>query len=157
MSEPEIENLVLFCRALREHGLAVTPSEVVAAVTTLRLIDTSDREEVFLSLRSVLTTRVDDFPIFEELFETFWNRLPEKLVERETSFKLQLKRSTSFAKTHGHGARFFSRELDQLARRPIPTPLTYLARAISSPAPRKTSLRSVTMNWRRLRAWRADS
>jgi uncharacterized protein with von Willebrand factor type A (vWA) domain len=68
---------------LREHGLAVTPSEVVAAVTTLRLIDASDRAEVFFSLRSVLTTRVDDFPVFEELFETFWNRLPEKLVERE--------------------------------------------------------------------------
>jgi len=83
LSESEIENLVLFCRALREHGLAVTPSEVVAAVTTLRLIDRSDREEVFLSLRSVLTTRVDDFPIFEELFENFWNRLAQRLVERD--------------------------------------------------------------------------
>ncbi len=83
MSESEIENLVLFCRALRELGLEVTPSEVVVAVTTFRLIDVSDREEVFHSLRSVLTTRVDDFPVFEELFETFWNRLPEKLVERE--------------------------------------------------------------------------
>jgi uncharacterized protein with von Willebrand factor type A (vWA) domain len=85
VSESEIENLVLFCRALREHGLTVTPSEVVAAVTTLRLIDASDREEVFLSLRSVLTTRVADFPVFEELFETFWNRLPAKLVEREAA------------------------------------------------------------------------
>jgi uncharacterized protein with von Willebrand factor type A (vWA) domain len=83
LSDLEIENLVLFCRSLRENGLAVTPSEVVVAVTTLRLIDTSDREEVFFSLRSVLTTRVDDFPIFEELFNTFWNRLPQKLVERD--------------------------------------------------------------------------
>jgi uncharacterized protein len=83
LSEPEIENLVLFSRALRDHGLAVTPAEAVAAVTTLRLIDASDREEVFLSLRSVLTTRVDDFPVYDELFEMFWNRLPEKLVERE--------------------------------------------------------------------------
>lgn len=85
MSDSEIENLVLFCRALREHGLAVTPSEVVAAVTALRLIDTTDRTEVFLSLRSVLTTRVDDFPVFEELFESFWNRVPKKLVERAAS------------------------------------------------------------------------
>lgn len=87
MSEPEIENLVSFCRALREHGLAVTPSEVVASVTTLRLIDQSDREEVFFSLRSVLTTRVDDFPVFAELFETFWSRLPAKLVQREAFSK----------------------------------------------------------------------
>src|SRR4026207_1873573 len=83
MPDPEIEDLLLFCRSLREHGLTVTPSEVVAAVTAVRLIDSNDREEVFLSLRSVLTTRVDDFPIFAELFEIFWKRLPQKLVERD--------------------------------------------------------------------------
>ena len=86
MSDPQIEKLVLFCRSLREHGLAVTPSEVIAAVAALRLTDPDDREEVFYSLRSVLTTSVHEFPIFEELFEAFWNRLPEKLenlFERE--------------------------------------------------------------------------
>ncbi|MCM3900453.1 MAG: VWA domain-containing protein [Pyrinomonadaceae bacterium] len=85
MAELENENLVLFCRALREHGLIVTPAEVVVAVTTLRLIDACDRTEVFLSLRTVLTSRVEDFPVFEALFETFWNRLPEKLVQREAT------------------------------------------------------------------------
>lgn len=79
----EIENLVNFCRALRERGLSVTPAEVVTAATVLQVIDTSDRDEVFLSLRSVLTTSVDDFPTFEELFETFWSASPRKLVERE--------------------------------------------------------------------------
>ena len=107
LTEPEIENLVLFCRSLREHGLAVTPSEVVVAGRTLRLIDTNDREEVFLSLRSVLTTRVDDFPIFEELFETFWNRLPQKLVERDEPFhssSIVRRRST---KRSASGLQFF--------------------------------------------------
>lgn len=80
----EIENVVTFCRALRERGLSVTPAEVVTAATVLQVIDTSDRDEVFLSLRSVLTTSVDDFPTFEELFETFWNRSPRKLVERDS-------------------------------------------------------------------------
>ena len=79
----EFKDLVLFCRALREHGLSVTPAEVVTAATVLQVIDTSDRDEVFLSLRSVLTTSVDDFPTFEELFEKFWNASPRKLVERE--------------------------------------------------------------------------
>lgn len=68
----QIENLVTFCRELREHGLSVTSAEQIAAATALQLIDTSDRDEVFLSLRSVLTTSVDDFPIFAELFERFW-------------------------------------------------------------------------------------
>ena len=107
LTEAEIENLVLFCRSLREHGLAVTPSEVVVAVTTFCLIDTHDREEVFLSLRSVLTTRVDDFPIFEELFETFWNRLPQKLVERDEPFhssSIVRRRST---KGNASGLQFF--------------------------------------------------
>jgi uncharacterized protein with von Willebrand factor type A (vWA) domain len=85
-SGPTIEDTVLFCRTLREHGLAVTPSESVDAVTTLRLVDRDDRREVFLSLRSVLTSRVEDFPVFEELFEAFWHRSgksqhPRKLVE----------------------------------------------------------------------------
>jgi uncharacterized protein with von Willebrand factor type A (vWA) domain len=79
----ELENVVAFCRALRERGLSVTPAEVVTAGTVLQVIDTSDRHEVFLSLRSVLTTSVDDFPAFEELFETFWSASPRKLVERE--------------------------------------------------------------------------
>ena len=81
----EMENLVSFCRTLREHGVSVTPAEVVTAATALRLIDTKDRNEVFLSLRSILTTRNDDFPIFAELFETFWTQTPRKLVQRESS------------------------------------------------------------------------
>jgi uncharacterized protein with von Willebrand factor type A (vWA) domain len=79
----EIENLVNFGRALREHGLSVTPSEVVTAGTVLQIIDPGDRDEVFLSLRCVLTTSVDEFPTFEELFERFWSSSPRKLVERE--------------------------------------------------------------------------
>jgi len=75
-------DVVLLGRALREHGVAVTPAEVVAAVAAFAVIDQADREEVFLSLRSVFTARIDDFPIFEELFAKYWKRLPEKHVER---------------------------------------------------------------------------
>src|SRR5262249_36646314 len=83
-----LNNTVLFCRALRERGLLATPSEAIDAVTTLSLIDLDDRQETFLSLRSVLTSRVEDFPVFEELFEGFWNGLgrspqPRKIIERE--------------------------------------------------------------------------
>ncbi|MCI0663931.1 MAG: VWA domain-containing protein [Acidobacteria bacterium] len=79
---------VIFCRTLRDSGLNVTPAEAIEAVTTLYLIDLDDRQEAFLSLRSVLTSRVEDYPVFEGLFEEFWNSLgrnpqPRKLVERE--------------------------------------------------------------------------
>jgi uncharacterized protein with von Willebrand factor type A (vWA) domain len=68
------QSVIVFCRELRGHGLHVTPAEVVTAVTALHVIDTIDRDEVFLSLRSILTTSVDDFPIFAEVFKRFWNR-----------------------------------------------------------------------------------
>jgi len=82
--------IVLLGRALREHGVAVTPAEVVAAVAALHVIDQTDREEVFLSLRSIFTSRVDDFPIFEQLFAKYWDQAPEKRVEREGLLKTTL-------------------------------------------------------------------
>src|SRR5215510_7008386 len=83
-----LNDTVVFCRTLRERGLLATPSEAIDAVTALGLIDLDDREETFLSLRSVLTSRPEDFPVFEEVFESFWARLgrspqPRKIVERE--------------------------------------------------------------------------
>jgi uncharacterized protein with von Willebrand factor type A (vWA) domain len=68
----QIETLVTFCRELREHGVPVTSAEEIAAATALQLIDMNDRNEVFLSLRSVLATSVDEFPVFAELFDKFW-------------------------------------------------------------------------------------
>lgn len=81
MSDQEIERLVVFCRELREHGVSVTPAEVITAAKAVQVIDTTDRDEVFLSLRAVLTTSVDDFPVFAELFKSFWNSAPRKRVE----------------------------------------------------------------------------
>jgi uncharacterized protein len=95
MTQPSTEdtflnNTVLFCRTLRGHGLLVTPSEAIDAIVTLKLIDLNDREETFLSLRSVLTSRAEDFPVFEELFEDFWRRIghspnPQKNIESEAA------------------------------------------------------------------------
>jgi uncharacterized protein with von Willebrand factor type A (vWA) domain len=61
-----------FCRALREAGLAVTPAEAVEAARVLRLVDLRDREELRIGLRSVLTTRPEDVPVFDDLFDHFW-------------------------------------------------------------------------------------
>ena len=95
-----LESVVGFCRTLREQGLSVTPAEVVTAGAALQIIDTRDREEVFLSLRNILTTSVDDFPIFERLFATFWSGLPQK-----TSANVQIRR-TAPARAAG-GVAFF--------------------------------------------------
>jgi uncharacterized protein len=66
-----------FCRALREVGLAVTPAEAIEAVRALELVDLQDREELRASLRTILTSRPEDFRLFDELFEHFWAWDPE--------------------------------------------------------------------------------
>jgi uncharacterized protein with von Willebrand factor type A (vWA) domain len=103
---------LLFCRALRERGLAVTPSEAIDAVRTLKLIGLDDRQEVFLSLRSVLTSRVEDYPVFEELFEDFWDRTnrgpePRKIVEREALSSAKRRARISSREQKQKGLAFF--------------------------------------------------
>lgn len=80
-------HVVLLGRALRDHGVAVTPAEVVTAATALQVIDQNDREEVFLSLRSVFASRVDDFAIFKELFDRFWGRGFERDIPAKASLQ----------------------------------------------------------------------
>jgi uncharacterized protein with von Willebrand factor type A (vWA) domain len=57
---------------LRERDLAVTPAEVIDALETARAIDIADRSELKLALRSVLTTRPEDLPVFDLSFDEFW-------------------------------------------------------------------------------------
>lgn len=66
-----------FCRALRDAGLSVTPAEAIEAARVLELVDLSDREELRQGLRSVLTSRPEDYELFDELFEHFWTWEPE--------------------------------------------------------------------------------
>lgn len=100
MAELEIERVVLFCRELRSRGLSVTPAEVVTAATALQVIDRVDRDELFLSLRSILTTSVDDFPIFEDVFKRFWN-------QSHSPNRTAIVRSRSSSRQSSKGLAFF--------------------------------------------------
>lgn len=95
MADLEIESVVGFCRELRANGISVTPAEVVTAAHALQVIDVIDRDEVFLSLRSVLTTSVDDFPVFEEVFKRFWNRTRSSTSSAVVRTQAGLQRQTS--------------------------------------------------------------
>jgi uncharacterized protein with von Willebrand factor type A (vWA) domain len=71
-------NIIEFCRVLRDRDLLVTPAEVIDALRTAEAIDLVDRTEMQLALRTVLTARREDVPVFDATFEEFWrNRLPE--------------------------------------------------------------------------------
>src|ERR671929_289232 len=76
-------NIIDYCRLLRERELLVTPSEVIDALRTADAVDLSDRDELKMALRSVLTARPEDVPVHDATFDEFWrSRLPERIEER---------------------------------------------------------------------------
>ena len=72
-SNDVIERVTGFCRLLRERGLQVTPSESIDAARSLALLDLTDRTDLYLALRALLTTRRDDLPLFDALFTEWWH------------------------------------------------------------------------------------
>ncbi len=65
-------NVVLFCRRLRRRGLLVGPSEVSGALEALTLVEVADRAAVRGALRTVVCSRAEDLPLFEDEFTKFW-------------------------------------------------------------------------------------
>lgn len=68
-----------FGRLLRARDLLATPSETLDAVRALQSVDLSDRVQVYYALRTVFTSRPEDIPIFDEVFNAFWTH--ERLTE----------------------------------------------------------------------------
>lgn len=71
-----IAHLTRFCRVLRGHGFLVGPLETADVIRAISAVDMMDRGRVYWSLRSLLVSRHDEFPIYDELFERFWNFEP---------------------------------------------------------------------------------
>jgi uncharacterized protein len=67
-----LRNMVAFCDLLRQRDLRVSPAEVIDALNGAGSIDLADRDELKLALRTVLTTRPEDLPVFDASFDEFW-------------------------------------------------------------------------------------
>ena len=77
MSRDLLTSTLSFCRLLRQHGMPVTVAEAADAVRALEHLDLSDRDEVYLGLRSVLMARIEEQPAFDRCFEGFWKKQSE--------------------------------------------------------------------------------
>lgn len=66
-------HVVGFCRALRSRGLTAGPREAADGLRALAAVNVGSRRECYLALRTVLTSRHEDLPVFDEVFEAFWN------------------------------------------------------------------------------------
>ena len=64
--------MLAFGAMLRASGLPVTTSAVMDAVRALEAVDLMDRAEVYLGLRTVLMSRMEEQPAFDRCFEAFW-------------------------------------------------------------------------------------
>jgi uncharacterized protein with von Willebrand factor type A (vWA) domain len=65
-------NVTLFGRRLRARGLLVGPAEIGLALRGLAEADLADREAARLTLRTILCSRAEDLPVFDEEFGRFW-------------------------------------------------------------------------------------
>lgn len=72
--------------------MLVTPTEVIDSLRALDTVEIADRGEVYLSLRTVLTARPEDLPIFDEEFEAFWGHVaePDDTMDAQDSDASQL-------------------------------------------------------------------
>src|SRR5216684_6717179 len=61
-----------FGAMLRASGLPVTTGALMDAVRALEMVDLMDRAQVYLALRTVLVSRIEEQPAFDRCFEAFW-------------------------------------------------------------------------------------
>lgn len=68
-----VHHVVRFCRSLREHGLLLGPSEIADAAEGLRTVDLMNPDQVYWAFRSVLVSRPEEVPAFDECFRRYWS------------------------------------------------------------------------------------
>ena len=73
-----LENVVLFCRALRHKGLAVTTGQVLTVVEALPHISITQRRDVRAALKAILINRKTDLDAFHGAFDDFWKASSRK-------------------------------------------------------------------------------
>lgn len=67
-----LHNMVLFGRLLRLPGVDVTTERIAHWIEAVRYISVWDRADFKNAARALLVTRREDLPVFETLFDLFW-------------------------------------------------------------------------------------
>ncbi len=75
-----VDNIVHFVRILRAAGLPVGPARVLDALAAVQSVGIDQRTDFRAALSSVLVSRRDHLPLFDQAFDVFWR--DPKLLER---------------------------------------------------------------------------
>ena len=85
-----LSNCVLFGRMLRALGVEITPTQVVDLVDSLHYVNIGSRQDFKNSARTVLISRREHLPLFDEAFDLFWQaRGKTALLQLDLSELLQ--------------------------------------------------------------------
>ncbi|HEX6436685.1 MAG TPA: VWA domain-containing protein [Candidatus Binatia bacterium] len=79
-----VANLLAFGRALKQLGVKISLSQVIDASRSLDLVDIAEKEDFRALLRANLISQVEDFPIFDTVFDYFWREQNYERVPMET-------------------------------------------------------------------------
>ena len=77
-----VNNVVLFCRTLRQAGLPIGPGQVIEAARAIVAVGIDRRDDFRVALRSVLVNDPSRFRIFDQAFHIYFRnpRLLERLM-----------------------------------------------------------------------------
>ena len=77
------ENVMHFARLLRAAGLRIGPDRVIDCVGALELAGAGRREDWYWTMASVLLSKEEQRPIFDQAFRIFWRdpKLVEKMMQ----------------------------------------------------------------------------
>ena len=77
------ENVMHFARLLRAAGLRIGPDRVIDCVRALEIAGAARRDDWYWTMSSVLLSREEQRPIFDQAFHIFWRdpKLMEKMMQ----------------------------------------------------------------------------
>lgn len=73
------ENVVAFCRFLRQHGFMISVQDEATALEALSYISYQNRQEFQTALAITLVKKVQQLDLFQRLFEDYWKELEKAL------------------------------------------------------------------------------
>jgi uncharacterized protein with von Willebrand factor type A (vWA) domain len=99
------ENILLFCRTLRQAGLPIGPGQVLDSSMAVLQAGIARREDFYFALRAVLVTDPVQFRLFDQAFHIYFRN--PRLLERLLGLLLP----TLEKKTHGNAGEVAVRRL----------------------------------------------
>jgi hypothetical protein len=90
-----LPNLIHFARLLRRMGLTVSAGEIADLAQGLAQVDLARRDDVFHTMRCILTHKLEEQTIFDLAFAAFWAGQRAWMMETEAGRRARAARSAA--------------------------------------------------------------